>query len=379
MADFVAFPIEQDPEELIEQVYDWIEAHFPEWEPQDSELLVRLIEAACQVAAETREVASDVTEAIFRSFGASIMGIMPVSEAYATGNATIETEDDAGYIVEQGTRFTMGIPGTVQTAIFELATDITIPAGSTSTVAGAAVLVSAEPGAQYNGLSDPELLDTDAGFISNTTLIADTAGGTDAEEDEDYLNRLREELTLLTPTPILPNDFAVLARRIPPIVRTVAIDGYDPVAETEDNEKMVTVAAADEAGEVVGAPALAAAKAYLESLRELNFVVHVIDFEYTEIAATYVGTAAPGADPATVEAAVDAALAEFLSPANFDPDVDNKIRYLEVATLINNVAGFGHLTSLTIGVEGGALAAVDVTMDGVAALPSAGTITSTVT
>jgi uncharacterized phage protein gp47/JayE len=60
------------------------------------------------------------------------------------------------------------------------------------------------------------------------TLDAPTAGGVDAESDADYLDRLHELLTLLAPRPILPNDFAVLARTVAGVGRATAIDLYNP-------------------------------------------------------------------------------------------------------------------------------------------------------
>lgn len=59
-------------------------------------------------------------------------------------------------------------------------------------------------------------------FVSSVAATTVSSGGTDAETVDSYINRLSQELQLLTPRPIVPNDFAVLAQGIPGVARAVA-------------------------------------------------------------------------------------------------------------------------------------------------------------
>ena len=63
---------------------------------------------------------------------------------------------------------------------------------------------------------------------SRSTSPSRASGGTEDETSDDYLARLAEALTILAPRPILPNDFAVLARQVPGVGRATAIDLYQP-------------------------------------------------------------------------------------------------------------------------------------------------------
>jgi len=65
-------------------------------------------------------------------------------------------------------------------------------------------------------------------WVASIALVGITVGGIDGEEDDVYLNRLKAELQLLTPRPILARDFAVMARRVAGVSRAVALDNYDP-------------------------------------------------------------------------------------------------------------------------------------------------------
>ncbi len=117
--------------------------------------------------------------------------------------------------------------------------------------------------------------------------------------------------------PILPGDFAILALRVVGVGRAVAMDGYDPATQTWEHVRTITLVLTDELGEPVPAPVREEVAAYLEALREVNFVVHVIDADYQEIDVTYEVTAFAEQNPDMVREACDFNLAQELSPANY--------------------------------------------------------------
>jgi len=103
--------------------------------------------------------------------------------------------------------------------------------GQTSTAPGAVTIIATSVGSLYNGLVPQNLvLNTALSFVSTIASTTATAGGEDAETTAAYLNRLSEELQLLAPRPILPNDFAVLAVNTPnaDVFRSGAINLLNP-------------------------------------------------------------------------------------------------------------------------------------------------------
>ena len=388
MPDYVTLPIETDPDTLIQDAFDYITGKVPTWLPSEGNLEVIMLGALAQMAAEVRDVASDVPAAIFRYFGATLLGLPPIDAVQASVPSTWTMVDNAGYTIPAGT--VVGIPsGGDELVAFESIGDVVVPPGSTATAAGGVTLLAVDPGAAGSGLTGtPELIDS-LSFVTAVALTAPTSGGTDAEEDDAYLNRLTAELQLLAPRPILARDFAVMARRVGGVFRATAIDGYNPADSTYNNEKYVAVAVVDENGNALSAPVKAEVDALLEAEREVNFVVNVIDPTNTSIAVTFSAVALPDQDPPSVEAAAEAAVADYLSPKTWGrnpvlsvPETEwvneTHVRYLELAEVINRVEGINYISALTFAKTGDPLATTDVIMSGAAPLPTPGAINGTV-
>lgn len=151
-------------------------------------------------------------------------------------------------------------------------------------------------------------------------------------------------------------------------------------------ERFVTVAGLDENGDALSGPLNTSMQAYLESLREVNFEVATVFPTYTEIDVTVTCDAVHGADTGTVQAAINAALTNFLDPSTwgggtFEPPIweptAGVVRFLDIANVILGTAGVLYIPSgdLQLCIHGGSLAAVDVTLPGDAPLPEVGTFT----
>jgi uncharacterized phage protein gp47/JayE len=384
---YITFPIESEPEDMIADVIAFIQSVFPAWQPHDGNIDTALIEAFCATAADVRELASQVPDSVFRYFGANIIGLDPIDATSASVNSTWTARDALGHTITGGTR--VGIRNSAGELVpFEVLADAVIPAGLTATDWGAVPLVAVDAGESGSGLggvgSAAELIDV-LDWVSSVTLTEATSGGVDAELDDAYLDRLQEYLTLLAPRPILPADFALMARQIAGVSRAVAIDGYDPGTSTFDNARTVAIAALDANGTPVSSLVKQQIKTYLESLREVNFVVNAIDAVVTAIDVVYDVTALAGYDTTDLLSRIDAALADYLSPATWgssgsDPNSwtnTTVVRYLEIAQVINSVDGVDYINSLTIGTTG-SMASADYNMTGVAAVADAGTFTGTV-
>jgi hypothetical protein len=92
---------------------------------------------------------------------------------------------------------------------------------------------------------------------------------------------------------------------------------FDPVAKTWTNARTITLVVADEEGNPLAPTVKAQVVKLLEELREVNWVIHVIDPSYVTVPATFQVVAFAGQSMETVKAACVAALTEALSPADY--------------------------------------------------------------
>ena len=377
---YIEVPIETDPAILEQDSFDYFQAVFPEWVPNDANVETILIEAVAKMTAEARDVASAVPTDIFRYFGA-LVGIETQEATFAVGTTDWVMIDNQGYTIPAGTQIGIEVTGDL-TVPFETIEDVVIPEGFTD--ADGIQIRAIEEGADASGISGlVSLIDT-LDFVSTITLVAPTSGGEDAEDDDEYLNRLRTRLQLLAPRPILARDFAIFAQDIGEVERAVGIDNYLPTVTnftgnvtngsptvtslssfngitvgswiqganipygstvvsiipgtsitlsknaTGTNggnamtstgvygqERAVTVSVVDEDGLALSTPIKNEVDAYLEDARELNFIVEVIDPVYTAVDVNFVGKAVAGWDPEDVETRAEEAIAAYLSPANW--------------------------------------------------------------
>lgn len=394
MATYLRVPIETDPDTLLQAVYQYIQARIPGWQPNDGALDVWIIQAVVQEAADNRDLAADVPDTIFRSFGSSLMAIPPIDAVAASAATTWTLTNNLGHTIPAGTF--VGIPNGAGDIIpFQTIQDIVVPAGLLATAAGAVSIVAVNPGAAASGLGIAgqaiQLIDV-LDFVQTVTLTGPTVGGVDAEIDTDYMNRLVRRLRRLSQRPILPQDFAEAAKDADPgVFRAVAIDGYNPTANTYNNERTVTIVAVDVNGNAATAAMKTNIDAYLQANREVNFIVYEMDPNYTNIDVTTEVVALPGYDHITLATTVQAAIQDYLSPAKWgrDPSFTDvganetwierqTLRYNDLLAAIDRVDGVDYVYTLTLGVHGGALAAANVALAAPASLTTAGTITVTV-
>jgi hypothetical protein len=561
MALYITYPVQTNEATLLQLVYNYLESHVTGWEPAEGNLDVWLAEAISTETSDLISVASRVPDTIFRYFGASLMNIPPIEGTAAQGNTTWVTRDSAGYTIPVGTQVVVR-DATGASIPFATLNEVTIPPGLTSTDPGAVVIIAIAEGSSGSGLggigTPVELLDI-LDYVDSVTLTGQTVGGQDQETDPDYLDRLIGQLALLTRTPILPQDYADLARNVSPVWRAVAFDGYNPdynalsansasvetdatgwavvsactiarsTAEAADgiaslkmtatggdmvarapsassgagaiaalpnetwtgivsikanpvgatracraelgffnsggtlvgtvqgtlannstsawtaytvlgvapintafvgvrafvqgpgagefvfvdkaslhrgssivwapggittefnNPRTVVLACVDQAGEAISIPAKSAVSEYLESLREVNFVVNVIDPNYSLIDVTAQVTILNGYDPLVVQESVAKAVQDYLEPSAWgqppggtDKAVDTHtwynisvVRKYEVSQVINAVDGVNYITpgGLTMRITGGTMAEADIQLPGAIPLTRPGAIT----
>lgn len=372
-AAYITVPITTDQATLRDDAIAELQSLVPGWNPDAGDLARWVLEACAILAAETRDVAAQVPALAFAAWGEDMLGLPAREAAAATAPSTWTAVDDAGYTIPAGT--TVGIRTAGDTlAGFRVASDVAIPNGSTATAAGEVLLEAVEPGADASGITGSvELIDALAG-ISAVALTEATSGGEDAETGAEYLDRLRIELQSLTFTPILPADFARQALTVAGVGRATA---------SEAGTRTVAVAVAGDDGLPCSSGVKSAVDDLLQGRRETNFVVTVGDPGYHETDVEFEAVAIAGYDVDDVEAAAVDAVTAYLDPATWgvqqsgsDPSWAEMtyVRYLEVAQVINQVEGVNYIVSLTV--DAGTS---DVALPAPAGLPTAGTITGTVT
>lgn len=384
MAEYIPYDLETDPDQVAADGFDYLRSKVEGWEPSPGHLETWLIEAIARMATELAGTASLIPTTIFRYFGANLVGIPPVDASPASAGTIWVMRDTLGHTIPAGTLVSK-LDASGEAVLFETFEEIVIPPGDPDE--NDALIIAVEPGVGANGLTGAMTLVDSLDAVLSVTINGISSGGIDAEDDITYLDRLATQLRLLAPRPILPADFAAMALNIPGVERAVAIDGYDPSTDTFENERMVAVVAVDAIGNPVGSQIKTQVQEYLESNREVNFVVNVIDATYSTIDVTYTVTKYDGYDAADVQLRVDDALRNYLDPNNWGipPSGDQRtwynqpvMRYLELAALINSVEGVNYVNDLSFGETGTPLEATDLVLNGRAPLPRPGIMTGTV-
>jgi hypothetical protein len=387
---YIEVPVESDPTDVAQEAFDYLQTTIPGWLPSPGNLEGWLVEALAQIASELRELLGLVPDSIFEFYGSSILGLPPQAATPATGSTTWTAIDAAGnYLVPAGTLIGITPTASQDVTAFQVVSDFAIPPGILS-VSGIQV-VAIEAGAAASGITGTVQPIDPLDFIAGVTLDGPTGGGQDAEDPDAYLARLSDLLTLMSPRPILPQDFAILAQRmVAGVARATAIDLYNPGPPIDTNcPRCVSVVLVDANGNPVTPTIKSEVDALLQSMREVNFLVFVLDPTYETIDVSFDVMAYPGYDPADVETRVVAQLQSYLSPASWGvpPFGDTgaqswlnatAVRYLELAEQINRVDGVDYIKTLALGLHGGALGTADVALTGVAPLPNPGTISGTV-
>jgi hypothetical protein len=406
MAEYVELPLTADATALSDIGKDYLAEEIPDWNPRPGNVESILIESTGQIGAEVVDQAAQVPPVIFAYFGSWLLGIGLQEATPAT--ATVAFTFEAGIPVEvpEGTLLAAPNPDG-ESYVFQ--TDNAVrsddPAPFDTSV------TALEVGAAANGcLGVAELIDVIDGVVS-VTMTTTAGGGADEEDADAYLDRLADALTILAPRPILPQDHATMARQIEGVGRALAIDLYQP--GTNDN-----IPAGQPGGplNVEGAPVLSGAGANnvarcvavaisgpdgqpptqtlmhavwltLDGAREVNFLEYVVPPTYTTIEVQATVVAYPGYVLAEVQAAAVEMMQTWLDPSGWGAEEvgeeqgwsrQTSARLYEAVDYLNRAEGVQYVSTVQLRKAGGAFAASDVALTGIAPLPFAGAITVTV-
>lgn len=384
VGNYIQMPVTTDPDTLNANALDYIAQQMPSYVPRDGHLEVWMLQAMARMCAEAATVTAQVPLVIFQYYGQSLLNLPPIAGSPAEMQSTWTLTDTLGHTIPAGA--TVAYPVTPTTSVlFTVAASVTVPAGQSATAAGAVTLIASQVGAASNGLAATNLLVVDnLAYVQSVVSTTTTSGGADTETQSAYLTRLRGQLALLTPRPILAADFATLALSQPGVYRATALDGYNPADGSSNNPRMVAVAVTDNLGNALTSTQNTSVANALQAQREVNFVVNVIAPTYTTVNISAQVVALPGQNINTVQTACTAALTSFLTPVNWggpSPLWHNTtaVRQLTVVGVLSGVAGVAYVSGTQLSAGAGALQALDVPLAGPIPLPRAGTITVNVT
>lgn len=350
-----------DEEAIAQTAYDLVAERVPGWQPADTALDTALLEAPSRLAAELRGLVIDVSDLIVEGLATSVLGLprRPATPAVVTVTFTLETAFP-NYTIPAGTQLGLTAP---DGSLVGFATLIEAITSTTSVTVDAEAV---EPGEAGNGLTGAGVVIDAIPNLVGVTAITTSAGGAEAETEEAYLDRIVRHMLLVAEVPILPEDYALMAIDVEGVARAMAIDLYDPATNTYGHVRTVTVVLQDDAGQPVAGSIKTEVDNLLQEHREVGFVVNVIDPIYHDLTVATTIVKTPDALQDQVEADVQAALEDFLSPANWgrgtstsDPVwVSQPVVYVnQLITVVGSVPGVLRVVSLTI--NGGT---ADVTM-----------------
>lgn len=232
--------------------------------------------------------------------------------------------------------------------------------GLTQIVAVGAELV----GTELNGLPEGVELEVvdNLPFIESVTVHSALTGGAGEEEDPSFYGRATATLSTLNSTLVMPNDFQYAARAIPGIGRALVLDLLDPSNPGTESAGHVSVAVADAAGQAVVGSLKDEVQNELEGKALASLRIHVIEPSYTTVNVSVTVQRAVGTVPEDVEAIVEAAIRNWVSPATWDwsPEVS---QYALIATV-------GSLPQVAMVTE----ASATVPLPGLAPLPVLGVV-----
>lgn len=359
---YLQLPLVDDPDQVTARLLDALAARLPGWTPREGQLDVALLEEVGRETADLRRLTVDVADAVFRSLGRSLFGVTPHPGAPATLSVRL-TVTGAGVVVPAGFSVVGQTPDGESVA-FRTAADVTSAATTVDVT-----MTADEPTARANGVPPgPLTIVTATVGVLAADALTTSSGGLDPESDPAYLDRLTDTLTTLTRSPILPRDYAALARSVEGVDRAFALDGYDPATDTTGHERLVTVVPVDPRGYPVTTAVADEVARVLDAAREVTFLVRVMAPTHVALTVTFRVVPETGADPAATVEAVRQAVLGYLDPGTWGEGSHvptTVVRFLDLARVAGSAPGVAYLAELTL--NGGT---TDVTLAGRAPLPA---------
>lgn len=358
------------PQDLVDTALADAAVKFPQWVPNEGDQATVLIE----------HLAVIVSQLIFRlnrlpgAVTQVLLGLYNLDRSMGTAasaDVTFNLADTDGHLIAAGTVVGIDKGGSEGLAYFTTDANLNVAPGDATGTIG---VTATQVGSVVNGKPAGtviELVDTIA-YVDSVVLDTDVAGGTDVEDDRAYLDRGTTRLSRLTSTLVRPSQFTADALENVAVYRAFAVDDYDPGTGPDpgDNPGHISVAVAGVGGAVLSGGIKAALLADMEAKASGDLAIHIIDPTVTAVDVTTTVVKKAGYADADVQAAVTAALQNYLNPDTWG--WGDTVYHNELIALIDSVASVERVTSVTT-------PAADEALGGVANLADAGAIVVNVT
>lgn len=366
IAAYVQLPFTTNPDDLADAALAFLQANWPDWEPDEADMAVLLIEALAPMAANAAQIAANMPPAALIALGTELLGLEYQPGVPASANATFTVQDANGpYTIDSGSE--VDISGIA----FTTNADLTIPNGQTT---GTITVTATLPGTFANGFDGTDWASGNLPvFVTDFSISTPTSGGIDPQDDADFLNAVARELQLRSKSVITLVDMEIVAVNTDGIGRAVFVaQGSHP----RNIDGYVT----DPEGEPVASGIKTDLLTQLNSpdIRMVNAVITVNDPDYTTVKVTYEALSLPGVDATGLATSTDAALEAELSPEGWGAPtisspglswVDQPVVHVNrLIGVVSGVKGVDYILSL-------ALSADKVATLGVALTTGAGTTT----
>lgn len=359
-----------DAEELAQEGRDYMASQAPAGWVLNA-WLDWLLSAVARMVVIVLTLAGQVPRAIFKTFGTDVLSIPVNAATSAQGIVTVHASTGQGGTLDTGATIDIdGVPFMTTSSTGPIA------AGGTATVS----VEAQAPGSAASGLVGTAVVLTSPSlvWVDAVTLNAPTLGGADGETDDNYVNRLADEIPTLSPKAILSDDASAIARADPEVYRALTLDNFVPPSTT-GVAGAITVAVMNDTGGNVSTDGKTRIETALENGRILAIDAHIINATPNAMKVAFTATAQPGYDPAAVAADAKTALETFLSPLGWGvPPGDTGAAWQNEPTVVRNdlfgvlysVPGIRHVSALTLALAAGTLATTDVTLTGPAPVPT---------
>ena len=365
---------DKSPSDVLAAGVATLRARRTDWVPEPTNVEYALMEAMAVEIAETlftlNRLPRTMMMILLERFGV-------VRDPGATPSVDVEftAVDDTGYVVPAGTEVSLPLDTNDYETnsdymSFYTNLDLTIVGGTTT----GTVTASAERYTTVaNGIAPGvrvDVIDALSGIETAKTASV-VAGGLSPETDQALLERGTQRLQRLVDTLVIPQNFTQAALEDPRVFRALTLDNYDPTGEGDpgDNPGHVTIVVYGDDGPLSAGDKTALFDD-LDPRTAANLILHIIDPTVTAVDVTVTVAALPTYTPEAVQASVEDALDQYLSPT-FWPWA-GVVRRNEIIALADQVPGVDYVDTLTT-------PASDVTLTGNATLVTPGTITVNIT
>lgn len=373
----VSFIDSASEDELLQTAVDRMAQTIPEWEPDESQTEMVLLQAmALMVGMEVwaiNQLPETVLEQLLNLYGVTRSEGVQASTVVEFG----VDESAPTQTVPEGTVLRFTIESTGETYDLETTESVTITTSESLTGTAAAVMV--EPGAATNGLEDVQLDVVDPlYFVEYARMVSPLTGGADEETDESLYERGSARLQRQVATLVLPNQFELAMVEDERVGRATALNLTDPDVQGQALGH-ITVVGTDRSGNALSEPVADELQRRLTDMALAGLTVHVVPPVYTniDIVVNIVQNRPFNAD--LVKKNVEAELRTYFSPLKWP--WRTTIYATEVTSTAAKAPGVALVTSSTIAVEGGTPSneSADLTSTGLAALPVVSSVTVNIT